>query len=188
MLVACMYPRLERRSRRASFLHHASIAPPCQTRTPRVHISHACPLPCTEIGCLELIFDRALFWLPASSKVVPKAGCHQPRDASVVSFWRCGTHGKAFATAPFCGLQSGTPCCALDADTAGRSYWPPKSRQPKHLEVTCLVASPSCGFALPVSSWWLYSVVRYYTRHKRARSLRTSPSKVCTSTTCIGKI
>jgi hypothetical protein len=91
--------------------------------TPRVHTSHACPLPCTKIGCLELIFDRALLWLPASSKVVPKTG---KRAATSHAMQVSSPFGVA--TAPFCGLQSGTPCCALDADTAGRSYWPPKSR------------------------------------------------------------
>jgi hypothetical protein len=54
----------------------------------------------------------------------PRTGFHQPRDAGVVSFWRCGSRGRALATAPFCGLQIGTPCQALDSDTAGRSYWP----------------------------------------------------------------
>jgi len=44
-----------RESISASFLHHASIGPPYQTRTPRAHTSRAYHLPCTNVGYLELI-------------------------------------------------------------------------------------------------------------------------------------
>jgi hypothetical protein len=115
--------RLGRSSRRALCLHPAAIEPPYQTRTPRVHISRACPLPCTKIGYLELIPDRALFWQPASPGVsengLPPATRCRCRLVLALRFSRQGACNSAVLW-----LTDRDALQALDADTAGRSYWP----------------------------------------------------------------
>jgi hypothetical protein len=97
--------------RRALFLHPSYHT--IQTSIPRVHTSRAYPPPCTMIGYFELILQNPPFSACQTPK--SKSSIRKRADTShamqVSSLF--GTRGKAFATAPFCGLQIGAPCCAL---------------------------------------------------------------------------